>query len=150
MKNNLNLVERTFVTQNMSPKIDNNLSPQIFYRKITISESPDEETPPVVTNYDSPGDEAQVEGDEVTIVDEKKSEGLKPALDRPTPAKSKRRFAFNAKKKVTYRRSYLKTGSKATSGSRRRKAGGIATRAGRQRFVFDYVFLQSDLKFSKK
>ena len=100
MKNNLNLVERTFVTQNMFPKIDNSLSTQIFYRKNTISESPDEETPPVVTLYDSPKDKTPIEEDEVIIVTEKKSEGLQPALDQPTPASSKHGFAdYYAKKK---------------------------------------------------
>ena len=96
--------------------------------------------------------------DDVTIVDEVTNEGQgltpAPALQRPTPAKSERGFAYHAKKKVTYRRRCLKTGSKATSGSRRRRAGGIATRAGKQttskRFVLDYVFLQSDLKIGVK
>ena len=114
----------------------------------------EEESYRTVTICDSPEDEAQ---DEVTIVAEMISEGLPPALDRPTPARTTQGFADFVKNKGEDRQRQphpVRVSKAATSESRRRGTGGTTGGARMEirlkRFIFYHVFLQSDLKFSVK
>ena len=118
-----------------------------------------EEEDEEVTICDSPEDETPVDEDEIIFVAEKKSEEHPPsALDRHTAAWSTQGFADFAKNRGEdwQRQPHPVRESKtATSESRRRGTGGMASTTGREtiskRFVFDFVFfLHSSLKFSVK